>query len=208
MDLSIKLEGFDRAMMLFDSKKVIKASSHAINDVASRARTAADKQIRSKFALKAGFTKQKVRVSSRANRSALRAILTAQSTPISLKHFPTKQIIDRRGGVTVRSGSRRFDEYRKSSKGARGLSARITQKGGYRPIKHGFSLRHSRGGVSYWRRTGPGRWGTMEGAEMLRVITVASMFKQAAVKESVRRAIRENWPKRFKYRLSKELSRR
>lgn len=206
MEIRAELKGFDRAMALFDSRKVMAAGSHAINDVSSRVRTAADRQVRSKFALKAGLTKKHIRVTARSRRSTLQAIVSAQSQPLSLRHFPTRQVTDRSGGVAVRAGGRKFDEYRKNSRAQRGLSAKITKQGGYKRIDRGFAIRHSRGGLSYWRRTGPGKWGTMEGARLLRVITVASMFEQAHVAKEINQTIDKHWSRRFSYRLDRELA--
>jgi len=205
MEISMKITGLNSALMLFDEKKVQKAAKMAINDTTKKIRTAADRQIREKFALKAKFIKKMVTITTTATPRRLHAEITARSKALSLKHFQTRQVTNRNGGVAIRQGGRKFDTYQKKSTMQRGLSVKILKNKGFRPVKRGFAIRHSKGGLSYWRRVGHGKWGSMEGTKMMSVITVASMFSQPQVVAAIEKSFNDTWSRRFRHHLDREL---
>lgn len=205
MDIKISISGLDSALRMFDEKRVMRAAKMAINDTTKKVRTSADQAIRKKFALTTGHTKKMIRITGTASSRKLEGEITARSKPLSLKYFQTRQVIDRKGGVAVRQSGRKFDTYGKKSSLQRGLSVKILKEGGFRHVKGGFALRHSKGGLSHWRRNGPGSWGTMEGTKIIRVITIASMLSQKQVMDSINKTFSDTWDRRFSHHLDREL---
>ena len=206
MEIKVDLKRIDLALTLFDEKKVRRAAKASINDTIKTIRTTASHEIRGKFAISKKKLDPFLRLTEKATVGSLRAEITARSRPLSLGYFKTRQVTNRFGIVAIREGGRKFDKYQKSSSLARGLSTKILKDKPFRTINRGFSIRHSKGGLSHWRRTGTGRWGKMDGARIIRVITVASMFQQPHVTERINRTIDDTWMKRFRHHLWRELN--
>ncbi len=206
MEIKIELKGIDAALTLFDEQKVRRAAKMSINDTIKTIKTATSHEIREKWAIPKKNLDPFLKITNKATVGKLEARLTVKSHPLSLSYFKTREVTNRLGVVAIRESGRKFDKYQKSSSMARGLSTKILKNKPFITIRRGFSIRHSKGGLSHWRRTGPGKWGKMDGAHIIRVITVASMFQQAQVTERIDSTLHSTWGKRFRHHLWRELN--
>ncbi|APG45459.1 phage tail protein [Syntrophotalea acetylenica] len=90
--LSIKLEGIEQAMRMFDPKVVSPAASQAINDAARAGRAEAARALLGKWNLKAGKVNAELKNIKFARIGDLTATIQAKGRPISLQYFGFKEV--------------------------------------------------------------------------------------------------------------------
>ena len=196
--LSVKLEGFDKAMRWLDPKKVEKAAARAINDAASRSRTEASKAIRDRFSIKAKRVNQEVKKIGLARVSNLEAEVRAEGRPIGLMNF----------GAKVQSARGRRKSGGSSRSRGRGVAITV-EKGRKFVLPNAFIARGRSGSVDgsgakrVFQRSNlqNNRSGLMSKSS----ITIASMMKQERVMIRVLKRVDDVLNARFKHHLSRFL---
>jgi hypothetical protein len=199
--LRIKLEGLDRAMRMFDERIVGKAASQAINETVRGVRTAANKEIRAEWNVKASDLNQKLRAIKMAKYGDLEGIVEARSASFSLSYF----------GATAFRGTmkqtRTTGQRLKRASSKSGVYVRIKKEGGVTRLPHSFlaSVAAGKGAGSHvgvFNRVGRKRLPIYE----RKVITVASMFGQQPVQDAAAKTVDEIFPRRFSHHIDRLLS--
>jgi hypothetical protein len=199
--LSVKLEGLERAMRMFDERLVGKAASQAINETVRGVRTAAGKDIRAEWNVKASDLNKKLRAAKMAKYNDLEGIVEARSASFSLSYFNPTAF---RGTMkqTGTTGQRLKRASRKS-----GVYVKIKKRGGMTHLPHSFlsSVAAGKGAGSHvgvFNRVGSKRLPIYE----RKVITVPSMFSQQPIQDGAAKTVDEIFPRRFSHHIDRLLS--
>ncbi|WP_027715838.1 phage tail protein [Desulfuromonas sp. TF] len=178
------------------------AARLALNDSGRQGNTAARKEIRARWNLKAGFINERVRISSFADEWDLSVVLQAKGRPIDLTHFGARWV---RGNQVV---SRAGVKVLKRSKGQGGVFYEA-ERGKKERIPSGFIATVAAGtkGATHmgvFVRAGKGRLPIIK----KRVISVPSMFEQEPVFRAIVQVVEEKFPQRFEHHIDRAVARR
>jgi len=151
VEFAVVIEGFSAGGYIgnLSPEKVALAAQRAINKIADRARTRADKAIRTQIAFPArylGPASKRLWVQTKASRANLEAVVRGQGRPTSLARFsrakalaPGKRHKDGKVDVTVQPGSTKYIRrafIMRLKNGNEGLAVRTSggpPVGAYRP---------------------------------------------------------------------------
>jgi hypothetical protein len=199
--LTVKLEGLERAMGMFEERIVGRAASQAINETVRGVRTATGKEIRKEWNIKAGDLNRKLRAIKMAMAGDLEGIVEAKSAAFSLSYFGAKAYKGRM--VQTRTLGKRLK--RASRKG--GVFVRIKRSGGTTHLPKAFmaAVKAGKGGsyhIGVFHRVGKPRLPIVE----RKVITVASMFNQEPVQDAALKTIDDVFPRRFNHHIDRLMS--
>lgn len=199
--LSIRLEGFDRAMRMFDPRIVGRAASQSINETVRGVRTASGKETRKEWNIKAGDLSKKLRAIKMARTTDLEGIVEARSSSLSLSYFGAKAYSGTM--VQTRTMGRRL----KRASSRSGVYVQIKRSGGatHKPKAFMAAVKAGKGGsyhIGVFERVGKSRLPIVE----RKVITVASMFNQEPVQRVAIHTIDEVFPRRFSHHLDRLMS--
>ncbi len=190
MQITVKMEGVDRAKRALDPKLFDRASRLALNEAERKARVEAKKEIRAKWNIKATKANQEVKNIKKARNSDLTAIIQAKGRPISLTYFGAKEIRDTSRGVLVQTGTRGRIQSR--ARGQRGVTVQII-RGRRTHLPKAFIATTKNASVRVFERMGKSRLPI----ESKSTITIASMFDQAKVQKATVKAAQSQFLKRF-----------
>lgn len=204
--LKVKVEGLKEALAELGPAKGRSAAKKALNDVTKAFRTAAGREIRAKFAIKAADLNKKLKAIGVTSRDDLTAEVVGKSAPMSLMYFKAREVRDTKGGGVIiqdRKGGRRA---KRSSLG-RGVTVEIT-KGKKTRLPNAFiaAVKAGKSGgysLGVFERMGKKRLPIEKKA----TITLASMLAQKQVLAAGEKAVRAQWSKRFRYHLQRARSR-
>ena len=199
--LSVRLEGLDKAMRLFDERIVNRAASITINETVRGVRTATNKEIRKEWNVKAGDLAKKLRAIKMAKVSDLEGIVEARSGSFSLSYFGAKSYNGTM--VQTRVSGKRLN--RASSRS--GVYVKIKRSEGVTHMPHAFmaAVKAGKGGgyhIGIFHRKGKSRLKIIE----RRVITVASMFNQEPVQQVAIKTIDDVFNRRFNHHIDRLMS--
>ncbi len=188
--LSVELKGLDKALLLYDEKKVRRAARKTINDGLTRGRKIASKEIRTYWKIKPARVNKELTKFKAASNTSLVAIIQAKGRPIGLTNFGTPKA---RRGKRLKSG-----QWSKSA------GVKVTIRPGRRTrLPHAFIATGAGGNRHVFERSGRGRYPIKNRA----TITIASMFDQGRVMAPTLRAIQARLDERFDHHLNYELAR-
>ena len=199
--LTVRLEGLERAMRLFDERVVGRAASRAINETVRGVRTATGKEILKEWNVKSRDLSKKLRAIKMARYGDLEGIVQAGSASFSLSYF----------GATAYRG--RFKQTRTSGQRLKrassksGVFVKIKRSGGMTHMPNAFMSAVKAGkGSSYhvgvFRRLTGSRLPIAE----RKVITVASMFNQQPVQDAAAKTIDDVFQRRFNHHIDRLMS--
>jgi len=213
MRMSVEIHGLERAMKIYDSKKVVRAAKAAMVDAARGAKTEASKQIRAKWNIKARDLNKKI--TAKARMTANTQTITIGGRPIGLAYFGAKEVKRGGGGVVVtkKKGGAFFSRRQKATRAALGVTVEIergkktTLKGAYIAATRDFAGRTAGGDVIFGK-TWSVRVLQRRGQKIVapRSISVASMFLQANVEPKVMDRINKTIDERFEHHLARYLA--
>lgn len=199
--LSVRLEGVDKAMRMFDARIVGQAASRSINETVRGVRTAAGKEIRKEWNIKASALVKKLRAKKMARVTDLEGIVEARSASFSLSYFGAKAY----SGTMVQT--RTMGKRLKRASSRKGVYVQIKRGGGttHKPKAFMTAVRAGKGGgyhIGVFEREGKSRLPIVE----RKVITVASMFNQEPVQQVAIKTVDDTFPRRFSHHLDRLLS--
>lgn len=202
MQFNIKLEGVEKALAIFDPRKVVQAARGSMNRAVKSGRTEASDRIRDIWDIKKSDLDRKI-VFKGALMSHLTAILTVTGKPINLLYFKARQIV---GNKSVRilkeKGAISSATKIKTGRAGRGYSG-VTAQIQYKHktvLSKAFITRATKGGIPLVlirSSKAKSRSGRKEGLLAIKVITEASIFKQGRVLEKVVAKIKTQWQKEW-----------
>ena len=169
-------------------RTVVRAARLATNDSASKARTAASKEIRALWNLKAKDVNAQVKVVKRASGSDLIAIVQGRGKPVNLMKFKGTKAVKSRG------------------RGTKGKGVAVTiQRGRRQRLPHAFIAKVTAGksseNIGVFQRVGKQRLPIVNKAS----ITMASMFGQDNVTTVMVRTVDVTWQIRFNHHMARLL---
>jgi hypothetical protein len=206
MQVSMKVDGLDKALHSLNPTVVNRATRLAINEAAKAGRTAAGKVIRSSWNLKAGRVNAELRNVKMATGADLTANIQAKGRPISLSHYgfrPVQRTTKGKGG-----------KYRRTL-GATGSIFKGTKVTYRKAFMAGLANGHRGvfmnkadffgGDYQYHTPTKGAHAGQRgrTGIVSLASITIASIFHQAKVWAPTVAATTKRWTERFAYHLDR-----
>lgn len=183
----IKLEGYEQALGMFDSKIVDKSAYRALNRAVSSGRTEASKSIRGKWNIQKKDLDSKLTKITAKKTGDQTAVLIAKSRPFSLTYFGAKWY--RKRSMTTRQKSTLY----KRSTGKSGVYAKVLRGGQTTHMPHSFIQSMRSGHMGVFERLGKKRYPIKE----RKVITIASMFDQANAMQPTVDKIEQSWSKEF-----------
>lgn len=204
--ISIKLDGYEKAVRRFDKKVVDKAATRAVNDAARASRTETSRAIRDRFNVKAKRLSKEVKNVRLARPSNVEAEVKAEGRPIGLMNFGAKWVRNVGGQARTTTATRSRVAKRRS----KNTGVTVTIEKGQRTILPNAFI-------------GRGRRGAVDGAGAMRVfqrtnlknnrsglmskssITIASMMRQERVMTRVIKRAGDVLNTRFKHHLSRLL---
>ena len=203
--MNLQLKGLDKALLMFDPKKVKRAARMAINDGLTTGRKTASKEIRKDWNIKAARVNKELRKFKTARNNDLTAIIQAKGRPIDLIHFGAKW---KRGRITT-TGTKSTRAKRTTKSGGVFVTIRKTpsrkSKGGEVRLPHAFiaTTKAGKSGlhVGVFERVGRKRLPIQSKA----TITLASMFDQNTVMLPTQAAIAKRMADRFDHHLDRLL---
>jgi hypothetical protein len=165
MEISVRLEGFDEALKLFDPSAVRKAAASTLNKSAAQGKTEASRAIREVYNISAARLNQYLRISVKAREGALSAIISGRGRGLPLYEFGAKQ-----EGVRVKvAGAGKHAEKYITLKGKRtrggAVSVLVKKTAGRKPVltdPKAFIQRMPSGHIGVIRREGPERYPVRE----------------------------------------------
>lgn len=200
MQFTIKLEGVEKVMQMFDPHKVARAASAALNRAVKSGKTEASSLIRKRWNIKKFDLDRKIEFKG-ALMSDLKAIITVRGEPINLLYFQARQIVQgksiklqRERGKGILEGKFKIGRGR----GYSGVTAQIehTHK---TVLPHAFMAKGKGGTPLVFIRSSKAKStsGRKEGLVAIKVITEASIFKQGRVLDNVIKKIKTQWQKEW-----------
>jgi hypothetical protein len=206
MEISIKLEGVEKAMRMFDPNNVRKAANAALNRVAGSGKTEASKLIRQDYNIKAARINQFLRLAVRARGNDMEAVISGRGLGIALAYFDARQqgfkMLGESAGrmrttALLRTGRKRGD-----------VTVRVKRSGGRKVVGPKYSNRPflaqmKSGHIGAFVRTGRAR----KPIEQLLGPGVGGLFGSAKIMQAVKKRINELWSKEFKHQLDYQLGR-
>ena len=205
--MTIKLEGIDKALKMFDPKHVIHAAQKAINDVSKQAMTEVKKNITEEYNVKYGRLSQYLRLTTRARGDNLEAVITGKGRGLALSYFDAKQegqrianigVARRKGKVLLRKQGRKYG----------GQVTALVKKMGGRKVVSGepkpFIAQMKSGHIAVVRRIGKERKPIRE----LFGPGVGGLFGTPKIMGNAKRIVNEKFEPRFKYWLDHYMSSR
>lgn len=217
MRIVIDTREIDAALGYLTEGVVRPAVRLALNDSGRQGNTAGKAEIRKKWNLTAAFVNERVGISAFANEQDLSLTIQATGRPVDLTHFGARWVKGNR--VLTRQGAR--IPTRKEKKTGGGGVFYEAQKGvaGHLPsafiatVTAGKSDTHvgvfsSVKGEYYTPRLGKyaGKKGRSKIYKKV-VISIPSMFEQAAVFEAINRVVAEKFPERFAHHIDRAVDR-
>lgn len=197
--MNLQLKGLDKALLMFDPKKVKRAARMAINDGLTTGRKTASKEIRKDWNIKAARVNKELRKFKTARNNDLTAIIQAKGRPIDLINFGAKW---KRGRMTT-TGTK-STRSKRSIKSGGGVTVQI-HKGKKTRLPHAFiaTTKAGKSGlhVGVFERVGRKRLPIQSKA----TITLASMFDQNTVMLPTQAAIAKRMADRFDHHLDRLL---
>ncbi|WP_020675296.1 hypothetical protein [Geopsychrobacter electrodiphilus] len=193
---TVRLEGFDEALRMFDPAVVVKAAKFAVTEAARDAKSETSTLLRARWNIMKRDLDSRMKVNSRGD--GAERVLTISGAPISLAYFKPREVKSTRAGLLVKtrnSKSGGLVTRRQRSSGSRGLSVEIVR--GQRTTISNAWLAYVRGFA------GSGKGGSIAGATLYgeystrvlarkgkkvigpKTIQVATMFEQAGITEKV-----------------------
>ncbi|APG24077.1 phage tail protein [Syntrophotalea acetylenica] len=206
--LSIKLEGIEQAMRMFDPKVVSPAASQAINDAARAGRAEAARALLGKWNLKAGKVNAELKNIKFARIGDLTATIQAKGRPISLQYFGFKEV---RRTVKGKGG-----KYRQ----VKGVTGSVLKAGGGKSYPGAFTATMLSGhngvfmtekrffGLSDYGYNKPtrGRYAGQRGRTpvvSMSTVTIATMFNQVPVQQATVNAVEARFQSRFGHHIDR-----
>jgi len=200
--MNLQLKGLDRALLMFDQRKVRTAASRAINNGLTTGRKVASQEIRKDWNLKAGRVDKELRKFKTARSNDLTAIIQAKGKPIDLIHFGAQW---RRGRITT-TGTK-STRAKKSTKSG-GVFVKVRKrpskksKGGIVRLPHAFiaTTRAGRSGthIGVFERVGRNRLPIKKRS----AVTIATMFNHPGVIQPTTQQIGDRMAERFTHHLN------
>lgn len=198
--ISIKLEGVEKAMVMFDPDKVRLAANRTVNIVAGSGKTVASKLIRQEYNIKAAKVNQYLRLEVRARGYDMEAVISGRGLGIALAYFDAKQagykLIGEGAGkmrtkYLYRTGRKRGD-----------VTVKVKRAGGRKVVsgKYGnkpFIAKTKEGRLVVWERKGKDRFPVSEHIGP----GVGGLFGSRRIMQAVKQRINELWPKEFSHQL-------
>lgn len=170
------------------------ALMRAVNRVADSQRTAASKAIRDQVKLPAAYVNQNLKVTQRATRNRLEAVISGRKQPTRLARYGAKALPSRTGRPA-------------------GVSVHVHSRGGRKKMRKGFLLPlKDSGGYGVFVRTGPeGKrtrnarrdWSTVKHLYGPSVDQVFRGVREEA-RPQIRKALRSEFRRQLDYARSKE----
>ncbi|MGE4544186.1 MAG: phage tail protein [Pedobacter sp.] len=199
--LSVRLEGLDKAMRIFDERIVSRAASQTINETVRGVCTSTNKEIRQEWNVKSADLSKKLRAIKMARATDLEGIVEARSTSLSLSYFGAKSY----SGTMVQT--RTVGKRLKRSSSRSGVYVQIKRGEGQTHKKNAFmtAVKAGKGGgyhIGVFERVGKSRLPIVE----RKVITVASMFNQEPVQRVAIKTIDDVFPRRFNHHIDRLMS--
>lgn len=200
MQFTIKLNGVKEALEKFDPAKVRRAAKVSLNRAVKSGRTEASSVIRERWNIKKSDLDRKITFKG-ALMSNLTAMLTVEGEPINLLYFGARQITGGRSISLKRKGSISVDAQFKTGRAGRGYSGvTVRIKRGRKTVLPKAFMGRGKGGTplvfirsSKVKSTVKGK----EGLKAVKVITKASIFKQAKTLDKVVKKIERQWQKEW-----------
>ena len=194
MDLNIKINGLDKALLMLDGKKiVIPAARMAVNEAVTTGRAALGREIRKVWNLKTTLTRKQITKGQKATNATLASSIRISGGPIDLIHF---RAVWRRGRINT-TGKKSTMNKRSTKNG--GVFVTI-ERGKKTRLPHAFIARAG-GHIGVFERKGKIRLPVMNRAS----ITVASMVLQDRVMIPTVKQISERMNRRFLHHLDRLL---
>ena len=188
MSITVKLEGLDDMLAMFEPQQYRDAAKNAMDKLAAQGKTEASRVIRSKYNIKKYDLDSKISV-ERARSDNLLAVLRATGRPIDLTYFGAKQVTAQNRLITRSTGR----QLKRASKIGMGVTVQILKNGPPTYLPHAFIATMPNGKIGVFRRTGKGR----EIANVA-MVTIATLFGGKTTTEGMTALIQEKWPGIFK----------
>lgn len=206
MEFSMKLEGVEKAMRMFDPNLVRKAANAALNRVAGSARTEASKLIRKDYNIKAARINQFLKLAVRARGYDMEAVISGRGLGIALAYFDARQqgykLLGEGAGrmrttALLRTGRKRGD-----------VTVRVKRAGGRRVVgpkynNKPFLAQMKSGHIGVFIRTGKER----KPIEQLLGPGVGGLFGSRKIMQAVKQMINKKWALEFQHQLNYQLGR-
>ena len=206
MEISMKLEGVEKAMKMFDPNLVRKAANAALNRVAASGRTEASKIIRQGYNIKASRINQFLKLAIRARGYSMEAVISGRGLGIALAYFDARQqgykLLGEGAGrmrttALLRTGRKRGD-----------VTVRVKRTSG-RKVLHGehgnkpFLATTKSGKIVIWERKGKARFPVVGFVGP----GVGGLFGSRKIMQAVKQMILKRWEQEFKHQLDYQLGR-
>lgn len=202
MNFTLKLAGVEKALAMFDPRKVAQAARGSLNRAVKSGRTEASTRIREIWNIKKSDLDRKI-IFKGAIMSDLTAILTVTGKPINLLYFGARQIsgkksvriLKEKGAISSAAQIKRG----RAGRGYSGVTAQIQYKH-KTVLPKAFISRATKGGIPLVlmrSSKAKSRSGRKEGLLAIKVITEASIFKQTRVMDRVVLKIKTQWQKEW-----------
>lgn len=184
----IKLEGYEQALGMFDSKIVDKSAHRALNRAVASGRTEASNHIYAKWNIKKKDINRAVTAIKAQSSGSITAFINAKSRPLSLTYFGAKEYAPY---ATISKAGRKTRKTRNRTK--KGVYVKVLRGGSntHKPNSFIQSMRSGHTGV--FERVGKSRYPIKE----RKVVTIASMFNQANAMQPTVDKIEQSWSKEF-----------
>ena len=193
MNVNIEITGIKELMETLNAKVIQAAANSAINKVADQAKTAASRQIRQEYNIKASDLSNNLRVTTRSSGSRLEAIITGFKRGAALSMFGAKQI-----GVSL---SKKAFRYTRKATDGRGGAVSVEVIRGQRKTLSGdpkpFMTRFKSGHVAVMQREGKSRLPVKQ----LLGPGIAHLLGSRKIMDGIRKTVNQKFDQIFKHEL-------
>jgi len=200
MEFKVDVKGVKEALENIDAKKVVRATTRALNRSAASGRTEASKQIRQQYEIKKMDLDKHLTV-EKANYSKLTAALTAVSSFLKAR-IPLIQFKVKQSGTKIVRQKGRSISLKKGAKAwAAPVQVQIKKGSGWKTITGAFVAKMKSGHIGVFQRRGTARTPIKE----LSTVDVPLMFSNKDVMNKTKSRIVEQFDKDFAHELDREL---